>query len=38
MPDEIKINNLDEVTRALDNIKNVLLGTIDVRVEDSLIR
>jgi hypothetical protein len=38
MPDSIKISNIDELMGSLDDIKNVLLGTLDVRVDDNLLR
>ena len=37
LPETIKISNIDEVVAGLNDLKNVLLGTIDVRLEDDLI-
>lgn len=37
MPKSIKISNVDEIVESIDALKTVLLGTIDVRIEDGLI-
>ena len=37
LPSTIEISNIDEIVNGLGDIKNALLGTLDVRLEDDLI-